>query len=238
MRYLSRCLSFLIIFTISSIILAATTTVTPPASAQTSFSTRWNSWFRSAPPPRRPISRPISQGDGFCPVAVSPGQDNLIWSERPVLTWLGAVEKMELRAANETGTLWDYLSTDVNPDVNQGASVEIGNRRVYSVVLTSLRPDVTYQLRVYDQPDTEPMNINLRLLSAAERDRVSQDLQQLDSSALTNSTQEATSRERAGYFASENLWSSFWQELLSVQAPSPELKEILQATLTEVCPDP
>lgn len=234
MRYLSHWLSFLITFTISFVILAAITTVTPPASAQTSFLTRWNSWFRNAPPPRRPISR----GDGFCPVAVSPGQDNLIWSKQPVLTWLGAVEKMELRAVNETGTLWDYSSTDVNPDVNQGAFVEIGNRRVYSVALPSLRPDVTYQLRVYDQPDTEPMNMNLRLLSAAERERISQDLQQLDSSALTNPTQEAISLERAGYFASENLWSSFWQELLSVQDPSPELKEILQATLTEVCPDP
>lgn len=226
MRYFSHWIHITLTVVMTSAILP---TVLPASAQNSSFSSRWNSWFRSAPPPRPGTGR----GDGFCPVAVLPGQANAVWNEHPVLTWLGSVEKMELRAVNNADVVWDYTPKDAD----RVSAIEMGNRPMYSVALSeTLQPDVTYELRVYDQPDVEPMSVNLRLSTALEREQITQDLQQIDQSVQTG-TREAASLKRAEYFASKNLWSSFWQTLLSVQPPSPELKELMQATLTEVCPE-
>lgn len=221
----------LLLLSIFTFTITSTVSLAEPAKA--AFFEQWKSWFNSSPPPRRRISR----GDAFCPLGLTAGTStiNLLWGDRPTLIWQGDLAKMELWSKDGKEPLWIYLAAEANPS----QMIQIGGRTVYAVALpVALRPELTYEWRVYEQQDLEPMKINLQLLSASEHERITQELQQLDQTlAMTGVPAETAVIKRADYFASydQPLWLNFWQELLSVPSPSAEISELVEATIEEIC---
>lgn len=192
----------------------------------------WRTWFRSAPPP--PPRRGYTRGGSFCPIAPFTLQGTTkVWSDRPTFVWQGSVNSLEV--VDQSGaTVWQHTISEAD---RLPESVVQSDQPVYAVTVDqTLQPGQSYRLRI-KPPLSEAFSLEFQILGASERDRVTQDLENLDRALATeNVTGEAAATRRADYFAGQNLWLDFWQTTLAV----PQLSEIWQlvnsSTIAMLCP--
>jgi hypothetical protein len=130
--------------------------------------------------------------------------------------------------------LWTY-PLEESGENNPVNTIRLGERTLYAMPMpVSLMPDSIYEWRVYERSNLEPLKLSLQLLPASERLQVSEQLKQIDrQSAMQSAANEATMLARADYLASEQLWLDFWQEMM--QAPSTEIRNVIDATITDIC---
>jgi hypothetical protein len=208
----------------------------------------WRSIFRNPPPP--PPKRGISRGDDFCPVAPvtrserdierlqtpssvpSPSTTELpkVWGDRPTLTWLGtstAVREMAIFPKDSATPIWVWS----NPTAQQSSSNRSSQPRTpqHVRVKISLAPGRIYEWRVIRSLTPEQEIIRFQTMTSKEIESVARGL------PAANSVGDSSALRRADYFASQHLWSDFWQEIFSVPSPSVKLNQLITKTFEAQC---
>jgi hypothetical protein len=202
-----------------------------------SWEADWRNLFgnnRPVPPvpPKGGGSRPSKEG--ICPIApVAESETNssiltpaVVWSDRPTFVWKGKVETIAVRLRGSEDMLWMQ-------------DVSGSNQVTYTG--NTLQPDQVYEWLMLSSNNQVKRFIPFRVVTAQERDRISQSLQQLDQQLVAEGiTGEAATLRRAEFFATQRidnqpLWSEFWQEVLSVQTPSDKLMAWTRETMTLMC---
>jgi hypothetical protein len=185
--------------------------------AKASFQSLW-AQIVSSPPPA-PVRRGGSRGSYFCPVA--PERSSAVWSDRPTLVWQGSVARVELVTDDLAMTLW---SKDITADQIASAAIESEYQTYRVTVDVPVRSGQPYRWRIYQSLVEEPFTIPFQTLSVEEKQRVEVEL-----------TMDAV-LQRANVFAKLQLWSDFWYEILTIEQPSPEVTQMIEATFTHLCP--
>lgn len=197
----------------------------------------WRNLFGKRPPvppvpPTPGGSRPA--GGGVCPIApVAASEANpsilttaIVWSDRPTFIWDGKVDKIGVRVRGSEDILWSQPVSGTNRVTYAGKA---------------LQPDRVYEWLVLSSDNQVKWFIPFQVMTAEERQSISQALQQLDRQlAAEKITGEAATLRRAEFFATQQidnqpLWSEFWQEVLSVQTPSDKLTGWTRETITSLC---
>ncbi|MGL5083060.1 MAG: hypothetical protein ACRC8A_16360 [Microcoleaceae cyanobacterium] len=197
-------------------------------------------WRRRFPTSEPPIggSEGGGKGDGFCPVApYQLSEVGRVWRDRLTLTWIGNLAKVEIREQGTGTVVWNQ-TISAEDQVDLKIQTEANNPlKIYQVkVETALKPGQTYGLHVSTNPPIAYRPIQFKVMTPEERNAVTQALQKLEQElAANNITGDAAKLRRADYFASQKLWLEFWQEVLSVEQPSAELKQVIQKTIEELC---
>jgi Domain of Unknown Function (DUF928) len=187
--------------------------------AQASFQSLWAQIVNSPPP--APVRRGGSRGGYFCPVA--PERGSAVWSDRPTLVWKGSVARVEL-VTNDLGTiLW---SKDIAVDQIASAAIESEYQTYRVTADAALQSGQAYRWRIYQSLVEEPFTVPFQMLSVEEKQRIAVDL----------ST--GTALQRANIFAKLQLWSDFWYEMLTIDRPTTEVTQMVEAAFTHLCPDP
>ncbi|MEL7039578.1 MAG: hypothetical protein AAFO04_28800 [Cyanobacteria bacterium J06592_8] len=198
----------------------------------------WRRFFPNSEPPEDDGSEAGDErGDSLCLIAPHNNQKGIkVWSDRPTFTWEGEITKLEIRELDSRTALWSQRISSKN----QVESLSSANSEWYQVqVETELQPGQTYQWYFSDKPSgeyDEYLPIEFTVMTPTERDSITQGLQQLEQELTAqNITGDAAKLRRADYFASQQLWLEFWQEVLSMDSPSEELKALLTNTVDNLC---
>ncbi|MGG6295629.1 hypothetical protein ACQ4M4_14655 [Leptolyngbya sp. AN02str] len=201
--------------------------------AQASF---WQGRFRSPPP--RPPKDATSRGDDFCaiaPLATTDTGTNWVWSTQPTLVWQGVATQVHVYSVGSRQPVWQQSITAQQQIANLDT---VGKSPVYQVQVSEpLQPGATYEMWVF-YGDFSPNIVRFWVMDAPERDRIAAELQQLEAAiAPGDITSEAVTTQRANYFAGQQLWSEFWQELRSLSALSGrDWNQFQSNTIGSVCP--
>lgn len=210
--------------------------VVPILPAQASLSNIWNSIFR-VPPPRRGIGRGDTCLIAPLPTAnVSPSMAFTL-SDRPTFVWRGGNSSTTSQAS--TGKIGVRLQEGGEILWSESLSFNQTNSLHTAHYGGILQPDRVYEV-VFLTPTNQVLTRSIRFqaLESVERDRISQALNQLNQRlARENVAGEAAAIERANFFAERQLWSDFWQEVLSVESPSQQLLDVINQTVTNLCSD-
>ena len=160
------------------------------------------------------------RGGNICAIAPPArlmGINSAIWHDRPLFIWQGAAQRIELLARGTEEVLWSKnLTANDTRAVYDGEPLPAGQR---------------YQWRLYAS-DQEPRETMFRTLPKEERDRISAELNQLQTQGATA---EEIALQRANYFAKKRMWADALQEIYSVENPSDQLKQLGQEITTYLC---
>ncbi|WP_413167828.1 hypothetical protein ACL6C3_14110 [Capilliphycus salinus ALCB114379] len=198
----------------------------------------WRRFFPRSEPPPEEGSEGGSKGDDFCPIAPNQFSEvERVWNERPTFTWTGVLTKVEIREQGNEKVVWSQeISAENQIELNTETESSTP-LKLYQVTLgTVLKPGQVYELQVSTSPPIDYRPISLRIMTPEERNSITQDLQKLEEELEDkNITGDGAILQRADYFASQKLWSEFWQEVLSVESPSEDLKGLINETVKELC---
>lgn len=161
------------------------------------------------------------RGGNLCAIAPPArlmGIGNAIWNDRPLFIWQGAAVRIELLASGNEEVLW---SKNLTP--NDRTAVYDGE---------PLQPGQRYEWRLYRSSEDDPLVTLFRILPREERDRITAELNQLQTQG---DTAEQIALKRANYFAKNRLWSDALQEIYSVPNPSEELNKLGQEITNYIC---
>jgi hypothetical protein len=144
------------------------------------------------------------------------------WHISPLFIWQGTLDKIEVISRNTYQPMW---SQDILPEqrsiLYQGQPLEPGNY---------------YEVVIYYESSSQPIRFTLEFLTYEEIQRISGELKIGEESLLVQGADpETIARYRARYFMENNLLSEAVQEILAVENPSNELKEIQQDTIEMLC---
>ncbi len=137
----------------------------------------------------------------------------LVWGTKPVFLWQGEIKGIEVRHIRSNKLMWsENLESKTNSIVYQGKTLEPG--------------------QAYSWGETEPLSEkdipnkqSFRIMKTEERDRISEELKQLESKLKAKGVKgEKIVLARIEYFADKKLWSDVFREMYAVENPSPELK--------------
>lgn len=201
----------------------------------TNLQQRWRKLFTSSEPQRRG-QEGGGKGDGFC--AVAPYQLSAvenIFSERPIFTWTGNIVKAEIREKGNETVIWSQeisAENQVNFNFQTASSTPFKLSQV--VVEKPLQPNQIYELKVFTRLPIDYRPILFRIMTPEERNSVNDDLISL-SIVTKGLIEEEETLVYADYFASQQLWSEFWQKVLSIESPSEELKALINDTVNQLC---
>jgi hypothetical protein len=217
------------------LLLTLSLSLLPTSPAQASLRDLWNNIFDSNPPD--PPSNGGSRGDLFCPIAPNALPNTaMVLSDHPTLTWVsspGSVKRVEI-LQGET-VIWSSLISDVHQVQSPIPNPTIATYQI--TVDYTLEPGQQYQWRTIRFDNVVLRSTRFQMLAAEERNRITQDLNQLNQK-LSNDriTEDATTLQRASFFANQQLWAEFWDEVLSIQHPASELNTVVAETITTFCP--
>ncbi|GAB4383133.1 MAG: hypothetical protein Kow00121_44560 [Elainellaceae cyanobacterium] len=191
---------------------------------------------------RNRVPPPRTSRSGLC--VVSPGllEDNfVIWSDRPVFVWSldGDTSQVKMRQVrlmtdhpdpNYRQVLWETLLADNSQ----------------SVLYTGepLQPDQKYSWDlIFQRQDTATgdweevaLSFTFQIMDVAQQQQIASELEALSAQLQTTGTNtEAIAHRQADYFEEQGLWSDALQVLYSVQNPSPETVQRIQALVSQVC---
>ena len=160
------------------------------------------------------------RGGNLCAIAPPArlmGINSAIWHDRPLFIWQGAAVRIELVASESEEVLWSKnLTANDTTAVYDGEPLQAGQR---------------YEWRLYrSEQDFEA--ILFRILPKQERDRITAELNQLQTQGATP---EEIALQRANYFAKNRLWSDALQEIYSVPNPSDQLKKLGEEITAYLC---
>ncbi|WP_413160010.1 hypothetical protein ACL6C3_16440 [Capilliphycus salinus ALCB114379] len=211
-----------------------------PALAQDSSTAFWRRFFESSEPPTEPKGNDREAGtrgdDDICPIAPNNLGALKVWNIRPTLTWSGEITKLEIRELDSRTDLWNQRTSSRN----KVESLSSNTLELYQVTVeTDLQPGQIYEWYFSNNPSGEYdqyLPVEFTVMTAQERDSIVQELQQLEQELTAeNITGDAAKLRRADFFASQNLWLEFWQEVLSMESPSEDLKALLASTIDQLC---
>lgn len=204
--------------------------LTQNASAQMAPMRQQLSWQRifqenDPPIPQKPGGgRPLPTANSRNLCGLTPDQslkNQQVWSNRPLFVWQGEVERIEVREPLPSGeVLWKQAVTPNQRSISYGGE--------------PLQPG-RYNWIIFDRQN-RPFVFQFTVMDAEQRQTIEKDLQQLEEKLNTRrTTAEERALHRAQYFAQQQLWSDFWQEIFSVKNPSAALSEIVQTKTAELC---
>lgn len=185
-------------------------------------------WVQDPPPPAKEKGGG-SRDPGFCPIAPYPQKTlPLVWSDRPSLIWAtkmpGAVGQIRMRLQAGKAEVWSQPVTSTASLVQ----IEYAGK--------ALEPGQTYEWVSADPAGRENAVVSFRVMTAAERQRVSDDLADLEAGLKAKgATAEEIAQAKAKYFAEQQLWSDMVQVTFSVQNPSAKLKTFRNRIVEQVC---
>jgi hypothetical protein len=197
--------------------------VSPPPS-QAAMWDFWRTWYSSRFP-RRGLGG--SRGNGFCLIAPLPTSGIAkVWSERPTFVLQGSVTRLEVWAEEAETAFWTQTITEAD---RLQETIAVTAQPTYAVTLNQSLEPGSYQLRMYTPYSPQYTQIDLQVISSQERNSISNDLEQIDS------TDEAAAVQRADYFAGQNLWLDFWQTVISAPV-SEDWRAVNSNTIAALCP--
>ncbi|MBD2355141.1 hypothetical protein H6G41_11000 [Tolypothrix sp. FACHB-123] len=161
----------------------------------------------------------------FCPISPGvQGEITQVWSDRPLFIWQGNIQTIGLRArGSDTDNLWSQ-SVEAQQSINYTGE--------------KLQPGQIYEWTVY-RGKNPAMFVPFRLMDSQKRDRITQELQTLETELQTKGAdKEAIALAKAKYFANQQLWSDVLQQAYSISQPSDELKQIRQDIAQQLCTAP
>lgn len=170
---------------------------------------------------------PLGSRGNIC--AITPGllgEKNVIWSDRPLFLWQGAVQRLDLRPYSlysKQDVLWSQTLTAV-------AQSAMYTRE-------ALQPGQTYDWElVADSSDSRKERFTFQVMDAQSRDLIATELTAMEKRLKSaGATGEAIALERANYFAQRGLWSDALQEVFSVKNPSADLTRTAQEIFAYLC---
>lgn len=168
------------------------------------------------PPPPDPLQPKGSRGDKVYAIAPSEIEGlNVIWRDRPLLIWEGAIALIEIIDAETDELLWSQL---VSPE-----------NRCVAYTGQPLQPGRSYEWRLCDQFDAVAHLVSFRVLEAEDRERIAAELAAIEAAAKTGgATPEDIALQRAAYFAEQELWADLLQEAFFVENASTDLMMLRQ----------
>ena len=169
-----------------------------------------------APPPAGK-GKGGSRGDDYAIVPSGGEGMNIIWRDRPVLIWEGALGQVEILDEDSGELLW---SQTVSPD-----------DRYIAYTGAALQPGRLYEWILGDSFGVSVDLVIFQLMEAVERDRITAELAELEASLNAEAAEIAL--QRANYFANRNLWAEVLQEAILAKDSSAELTELLQPFLPQ-----
>ncbi|MEL7038384.1 MAG: hypothetical protein AAFO04_22615 [Cyanobacteria bacterium J06592_8] len=213
----------------------------PEVSSSISGQQLWRRFFPNSESPDSESKRGSSEGGargGFCPIAPNQfSQAEWVWNERLTFTWVGVLTQVEIREQGNKKVVWSQdISAknriELNPETASSTPLKL-----YQVTTgTSLKPGQVYELQVSTTPPIAYRPILFQIMTSENRDLMTQGLQELERELKTkNITGDAAKLRRADYFASQKLWSEFWQEVLSINTASEDLKTLINQTVNQLC---
>ncbi|MDJ0899519.1 MAG: hypothetical protein QNJ55_11975 [Xenococcus sp. MO_188.B8] len=159
------------------------------------------------------------------------GETNLIYSDRPLFLWQGMIPQVDIY-------LYTPFSLDTEQEVFWSQTVASNNRILYSG--EPLQPGQIYDWEIVVDSATNRRRISFQVMEAAERDRISRELEQIKSElTISGATSEEIILAKANYFAEKDLWSDSLQQLsfletASGNAISPEMRQFAIANNQEM----
>jgi hypothetical protein len=234
---------------LESVVLSLPVVAQPKPSVTKTFPTPYSRKFKSLTPIQSPTNQKSilesllsllqrkrflggsRNGGGFCGITPSVlGKSNVVWSDRPLFLWQGKVQSLELRPYKYDVTyekqpiLWNF-----SPTAQQvrypNPPLQAGQRYEWQVMYVSPQTNATSQWQYVFQ-----------IMEQSERDRISQDLKNLEIQLKTqNVAGEDLALSRAHFFAAKDLWSDAIQQIYDVGYPFSEGDDFLQATTKHIC---
>lgn len=223
-------------FLLPTLVLSCTLTVLPvlPNQAQSAKRTptpqgfSWTSisqaLFGKKPPiqPRKGGSRdPLLRTADICMISPdAPTQRRIVWSDRPIFIWKGAVQKIAVRTARSNEDLW---------------SQPVAQTQTINYAGKALQPGQTYDWLVFIGESPSKL-VSFQVMDAQQRDRITTDLNTLENQLKAKKVNsEAIALAKANYFIQNQLWSDALQQAYSVEKPSAELAQILKDIPDKLC---
>jgi hypothetical protein len=165
-----------------------------------------------------PESRDGGSRGRFCaltPMDVETGIK--LWNDQPIFAWNGSITRLELRNHNGEALLWSQTVSESDRSIPYtDKPLEAGEKyTLWLYTSTSFIPD--YQ-------------VIFQLLETEEKNTISQEIEQLESS-LNTSNDEEIAQARFQYFADKQLWSDAISQPFFVQNPSESLNQFRKETL-------
>ena len=159
--------------------------------------------------------------EAICLVAPAIFSGIKLWHSAPLFMWQGTVNKIKVRSRNTDQEMWSQeILQEQSSILYQGQFLE---------------PGIRYEVFI-DYGLSESIRFTLELLNSEEIERIARELQ-LGEAALKSggADPETISRYRVRYFMANNLLSDVVQEILAVENPSNDLREIQQNTIKMLC---
>lgn len=170
---------------------------------------------------------PLGSRGNVC--AITPGllgEKNVIFRDRPLFVWQGAVQRLDLRPYSlysKQDLLWSQTLTT-------GDQSATYNRE-------ALQPGQTYDWElVVDPSGSRKERFTFQVMDAQSRNLIATELTAMEKRLKSaGATGEAIAQERANYFAQRGLWSDALQEVFSVKNPSADLTRTAQEISAYLC---
>jgi hypothetical protein len=174
--------------------------------------------FSKKPPiqPRKGGSRLPT--DDICMISPdAPSERRIVWSDRPIFIWKGAVQKIAVRTRGSNEYLW---------------SQNVSGAQNANYTGSALQPGQTYEWLVFIGESPSKF-VPFQVMDAQQSQRITSDLNNLIKAKKANS--EAIALAKANYFIQNQLWSDALQQAYSVKNPSRELAQILKDIPDKLC---
>lgn len=156
------------------------------------------------------------------------GETNLIYSDRPLFLWQGMASNLEIN-------LYSPFSVDADQELLWSQIVATNSD---SILYTGkpLQPGKIYDWEIVVDSATNRRRISFQVMEAAERDRISRELEQLETElTVSGATNEEIILAKANYFAEGDLWSDALQELSSLETTSGNAIANTQEMMSYIC---
>ncbi|MBD2607055.1 hypothetical protein H6G81_21620 [Scytonema hofmannii FACHB-248] len=172
---------------------------------------------------KKPPIRPRKGGsrlptDDICMISPdAPSVRRIVWSDRPIFIWKGAVQKIAVRTRGSNEYLW---------------SQNVAGAQNANYTGMALQPGQTYEWLVFIGEFPSKF-VPFQVMDAQQSKRITSDLNNLIKAKKANS--EAIALAKANYFIQNQLWSDALQQAYSVENPSRELAQILKDIPDKLC---
>ena len=216
-------------FLLSTLVMLATISTIVPNQAQSvkknsiqpTFS--WTNFslalFSKKPPiqPRKGVSR---NPKFICMISPdAPTEGRIVWSDRPIFIWKGAVQKIAVRISGSEKDLWSRTVA--------------GTQRI-NYTGEALQPGQTYDWLVFED-ESSYKSVHFQVMDV-QRDRITTDLNTLENQRKAKKDDyEAIALAKASYFVQNQLWADALQQVYSVEKPSAQLAQIRHDIPDKLC---
>ncbi len=156
------------------------------------------------------------------------GETNLVYSTRPLFLWQGMGSKLEIY-------LYSPFSVDAHQELLWTKAI---NGESQNILYTGepLQPGKIYDWEIVTDSQVNRRRISFQIMDAQERDRISGELEQLETELTTSgATKEEIILAKANYFAEKDLWSDTLQQLSSLETASGNTLANTEEMMSYIC---